>query len=562
MLYDGTYTRLEPLLVLVITSRRSKVNELLTEDDLPADGKVGKWDSYHYLYDDEFEKIEPTGKYLTLEDEYGLAYKVFQRSVVCTNAFIEKYLQYRYQPQNITTHLWELFDLIVIDEAHSLVLDASYQSAPFYVSELIREFIERHKQAEKDPEHYRAPRCGNLLLMTGSAAPMKQLSLPAVPHVIDRMEACINVVPHNIHFLTLNEAKQQLKRQLAAGEKAVYFTNHTPKLAEFCSEAGISTDKVAVSFSKKENREKLSADNAAAYDRMVCVEESIAQTNLIPDDVCLWLTTSRNKEGINIENKDIDHLYVESHIQSDIIQMAGRIRVGVKHMYIIVDSSDNYSNEWKNEADFCQQELASSFSSVGSLDNGCNDFLQTLCIRNGLEHFFNEKKSETTAYSKSKTGKPIADYIDYIHEKFPYIRYSYFDNTFRFYRMRKVSRALQRQELRRFNEALETSGAIEDLFRQWFPTAKVHSYISPEEKQNAQARAYLEKLGITDSSKRFTSTACREILEKLNSIYGENLTSINSLLKKCMPIKLQRVSNARGTTDYKLFHVVSRDKAS
>ena len=41
---------------------------------------------------------------------------VYQQSVVCTNAFIEKYLQYVYDPKDITTHLWELFDMIVVDE--------------------------------------------------------------------------------------------------------------------------------------------------------------------------------------------------------------------------------------------------------------------------------------------------------------------------------------------------------------------------------------------------------------------------------------------------------------
>ncbi len=171
--HDGTEAHLDPMLVLIITSRRSKVNELLTDADLPIDGKIGKWDYYHQVYDPSFPAIEFTGKYLSLEDDQG-THKVFQRSVACTNAFIDKYFQYRYHPQDITTHLWELFDLIVVDEAHSLVTDASYQSAPFHVNELIREFCARHKAAEEDPEHHKAPRCKNLLLMTGSVTPMKQ----------------------------------------------------------------------------------------------------------------------------------------------------------------------------------------------------------------------------------------------------------------------------------------------------------------------------------------------------------------------------------------------------
>ena len=51
--HDSTEEKLKPMTVLVITSRRSKVDELLTEDDLPADGKVGLWDDYHMTYDEE-----------------------------------------------------------------------------------------------------------------------------------------------------------------------------------------------------------------------------------------------------------------------------------------------------------------------------------------------------------------------------------------------------------------------------------------------------------------------------------------------------------------------------
>jgi len=322
---DDTVKKHDAMLVLVITSRRSKVDELLaskhkeseeaeeneellTEEDLPADDKVGKWDDYHRIYNDEFPKVEKTGKYIRLKDADGFDRVVFQRSVVCTNAFIERYMQYRYRPLNATTHLWELFDLIVIDEAHFLVLDASYQSAPFYVMELINEFCSRHKAAAADPEKHKAPRCNNLLLMTGSEEPTKKLQLPMEPYIINRMDQCINVRPKNIHFVTTDEAHAQLIQQLKNGDKAVYFTNHTPNVEDFLHGTDIAPAKVAVSFSKKEKRDKMAKDAPEAFARMVQVEASVANDKLLPDDIHLWLTTSRNKEGINIQNKDIAHL--------------------------------------------------------------------------------------------------------------------------------------------------------------------------------------------------------------------------------------------------------------
>ena len=291
--HDGSKVKLKPMTVLVITSRRSKVDELLapkskegeeaeeseeflTEEDLPADDKVGKWDDYHIMYNDEFPEVEKTGQYIRLKDESGFDRVVFQRSVVCTNAFIERYMQYRYRPLDATTHLWELFDLIVIDEAHSLVLDASYQSAPFYVMELINEFCARHKAAAADPEKHKAPRCGNLLLMTGSVEPMKTLPLPMEPHIIDRMEQCVNVHPQNIHFITADDAHAQVIRQLKNGEKAVYFANHTPYAEDFLKGTDIDPTKVAVSFSKKEKRDKLAKDDPEDFARMVRVEAEIA----------------------------------------------------------------------------------------------------------------------------------------------------------------------------------------------------------------------------------------------------------------------------------------------
>ena len=315
--HDGTEVKLDPLYILLITSRRSKVNELLTEDDLPLDDKVGKWNWFRQRISiPSYIPIAPTDKQITLESQYGKQ-PYYPRSFACTNAFIERYLQYVYHPQDITTHLWELFDLIVVDEAHSLVMDASYQSAPFYVDDLIREFCARHRTAEADPEHHKAPRCKNLLMMTGSVSSMKMYDFPVAPHVIDRMDECTNVVPANIQFITSSAAKAQLSKQLQHGEKAVYFTNHTPQLDTFLKGTTIDPSTVVLSFSKEEGREKLAKDAPDSFKRMEQVEESIAKDNLIPDDIHLWLTTSRNKEGINILNTDIDHLYVESHIHSD-----------------------------------------------------------------------------------------------------------------------------------------------------------------------------------------------------------------------------------------------------
>ena len=550
--HDGTEVKLDPLYVLLITSRRSKVNELLTEDDLPIDEKVDKWNGYRQFTDPAFISVEPTGKLILLEGEYWSS-NYFKRSVTCTNAYIEQYLQHVYHPQAISTHLWEVFDLIVIDEAHSLVTDASYQTAPFYVDNLIREFCARHKAATEDPENHKAPRCKNMLLMTGSVSPMKMYDFPVEPHVIDRMDECINVVPQNIHFITSTEAKAQLSKQLQHGEKAVYFTNHTPQLDTFLKGTTIDPSTVAISFSKEEGREKLAKDAPDSFKRMEQVEASIAKDKLIPDDIHLWLTTSRNKEGINILNEDIDHLYVESHIQSDLIQMAGRIRCGVKHMYIIVDSQDHYFSSWQDEPYLYRDE------SSGSVIDGYNNFLKNFYGNVGTKPPF--ANTEPFAFDTERTCERVAAYVEHVHER-AYVRYSYFDNAFHFYNLRDLGIRLQTQELNMFKRAMQTPGHIEAVFQEWFPDSVVHPYIPIEEARKQEASEYLHKLGITDATKRFTCDECTAIRNELNRIYNEDLTSLNPLLKKCLPLKMKRVSNDKTNAGYNLYHAVPLTEAS
>lgn len=82
----------------------------------------------------------------------------------------------------------------------------------------------------------------------------------------------------------------------------------------------IDPNTMALSFSAKERRSTLAAAAnipkeqrtedqkklAKIYQDMVAAEESIANSSLIPSRILLWVTTSRNKEGINIKDTDIN----------------------------------------------------------------------------------------------------------------------------------------------------------------------------------------------------------------------------------------------------------------
>lgn len=58
-------------------------------------------------------------------------------AVVVTNAGIEQYIKRKYNEDDEQTHIWKYFDIIVIDEAHSLAADAQFSDAPFYTMTFI-----------------------------------------------------------------------------------------------------------------------------------------------------------------------------------------------------------------------------------------------------------------------------------------------------------------------------------------------------------------------------------------------------------------------------------------
>lgn len=59
----------------------------------------------------------------------------------------------------------------------------------------------------------------------------------------------------------------------------------------------------------------------------VKVEKYLKMEEDIPDDIKVFVTTSRNKEGIYIFNDEYEwHIVIESHWDEEIQQMWGRVR--------------------------------------------------------------------------------------------------------------------------------------------------------------------------------------------------------------------------------------------
>ena len=87
--------------------------------------------------------------------------------------------------------------------------------------------------------------------------------------------------------------------------------------AELAERYEIARDRVVMSFSDEKRRQELKETDAAAgneetgdYQRLLAVQEYLEKHSRIREDIALFVTTSKNKEGININDDDIRHVYI------------------------------------------------------------------------------------------------------------------------------------------------------------------------------------------------------------------------------------------------------------
>ena len=548
-LIKGEMIDVKPQTVLLITSRRAKVDEVLANEELPVKGKIGKnGNLYEEYYDPDFYFNNELQKYLRIiGEEEGFDISVAQKSTICTGAFVEGYIKYVYRPDDVTTHLWELFDMIVVDEAHALVRDATYQSAPFYVQRLIEEVLERHRQADADPTKKR-PLCNHVILMTGSPEPIRSLKWSEEPHVIDALEQCRNVIPKHIWIMSKNDAKIKLKEQMDRREKAIYFSNHIVYPNDFCTDMEIDPKEIAVSFSDVKRRNELNKLDPDAFDMMERTEQSLVQTSRLPMNVQLFLTTSKNEEGINMLNTDIRHMYVEKCTISDMKQKAGRIRSGVENLYFVFDVEE-YLIEAEYYFDDFVKEFVVSVDSNGNKQGVLNLHFENKCKKWGMKDFYNNPQTGIPCLEEGDQ-KRVREYIGQMEKFNPCIKYNSFINRFEYYELREKGMDFKigwATLVKRYGYDYEM------IFQKLFPSSVIHPYVAPEQK----AGEYLENC-LKNCDEKISEDKLNTIREDLNGIFGAQYTRAEDLLKKC-GYTSKRCSKNKDRPAYHQFRVFKVD---
>lgn len=505
------------------------MEEIKNDPSVNVGSYIYEWENGCAIEDlDEYFKWE---KELPDLDGFGRA-KIHQRSISCTNAAIEKFLQKNYTPYDSRSHLWERFDFIVLDEAHSVLADSTYQSAPFYVFQLVNKVIKENRNGN----------CGcKVIIMTGSPKILSSFHTPKNGHSIDLMEQCRNVRPEKLSFVDSLEAKKDLLRRLDNGEQTIYFANHIATIFEIYSLLSPELQEAtAFSFSSEDRLDLTKPEQKVLYERMRATEKFIAEKQEIPENIKLLLTTSRNKEGINIMNPDINAIYVETHAEVDIIQMAGRVREGFSTLYIITDSKGfvdkDSSFEYpftKNIANICNKKTGTSVEL--NLVDLCNEHFSSIAKIENIDLLEDWRKP---TYSYEKLGK----FIDYIHAKFPYIRFDYMEDRFFLYKNRRSGKRYYAKQDARFNEAKKNCKSLEALAQSWYKEIPV---IWPKSLQSQIDQYIAENIALGEA---YGEEKRNRIKDGLGQILGKKVSQMNRALKPYGYIETRNSHNHKSST--------------
>lgn len=394
---------MEQMRVLLITSRKAKVEETKVRIGVNSCLNLNKRekDALNYFWDEK--------------REYG--------SCICSNWQIDYYMKNRYRADDENTYLWQFFDIVVVDEAHSLATDATYTDVPFYLFDFIRGV---YKQGEIP-----------IVLMTATHAPIDGLlnvKKEENYHYWDCTKECRNLLPDRLWFQTTEQTLNEMVRRCNPSRKIkgkwVYFATRTDTIAKkiipFLVESGIPEKEIAVSFSKEEVEEKFSQ---VILDNKKRVEEFLKDNEDIPEDITYFITTSRNKEGINIDNPDYYwNVVIESHWTDEAAQMWGRIRSGLTqkddenkaptNKVVIVYDAPQHTKHYYN----------SDFSAL----------LSENCLED-VNKIFNQWCAINEIPKNNRIHNQVAKReIDEISKRFPYLRYSVVNDKFYLYKGKKL----------------------------------------------------------------------------------------------------------------------------
>lgn len=299
---------------------------------------------------------------------------------------------------------------------------------------------------------------------------------------------------------------------------------------ELAAKYHLPREKIAMQFSdeqrlgelrkaavRKRANAKLHISGETDYDKLINVQPHLAQNARVRPDIQIFVTTSKNKEGINICDEDIRHVYVESHSLSDIRQMAGRLRHGVEHAYVIKDSPGHHQVESSMEQPAAKLLLNLPRDNYGETGQPqtihvLDEMLRAVCNQRGINNLCSNPQATIRAFN---TQHPeIGSFIDLMREKFPYIQYSFFTNEFRHYALRELGMDFATLERQLFSDAMANDQKLMDLFGNAFPGTTLHLPVSKEH----QAKQYLLQVMTAHPENQYSESEIDQLIQTLDDM--------------------------------------------
>ena len=444
--------------------------------------------------------------------------------VSCTNSRLASFILTEYEPDTPKTHLWKFFDFIVVDEAHSLVTDAAFADSVFHVWTFLRHVFECGE-----------PDC-RIILMSGTPEPLDELLSTLIPlndqsrdgsdarvfKFLDLYDTCIHVEPKEISLrwaATPFRSIYEMWGLYQKGLRVIFFANKINDIARYVEELkayGIKDSEIGVSYS---DRDKDALFSKELQDKIDIINDSLVKNEGLPKEIKIFLTTTKNKEGINILDDDIKVMVSESDNPLDLIQMAGRVRKGLDLFVILVNDKIDKHNVMDDWYAFRDTEICPKLNRIVS------DYIQK-----------NDAPRKETL-------------IKDIEKTFPYIRFNCFEQEFCIFEG-KIHGNVQIQKYKEhFHEAIEywyadNNANGQDTFRKWFPDAYAELIYDapygtiPSHKSQAEEAVTTYLIERNYVGVRITQEQRDNILSDLNEILERKLVSykkaknIGPLLKK------------------------------
>ncbi|MPM40753.1 hypothetical protein SDC9_87401 [bioreactor metagenome] len=332
---------------------------------------------------------------------YGENYKV------CTHAKIGQFVKCNKNPKFSLNEI--IFDYVVIDEAHALISDATFSEDTNYLWQFIKNVN------------------STVILMTATVDWIKEMIEEEGFIVIDKTNECINLRPKRIEVISNKDVKDIL---LTASEnnKFIYMmpsANEAYRLEEEFIESYNRNDVVAITSTER----KGSYNCKERIEKQEDTYKMLIDNNIMPDNVNILITTTKLREGVNINDNRIKSCISGCHTSVDIKQFAGRVRTGIETFYIVDDSKQNSNNYNMFELD-ASKKLIDKFDEV---------------IIQYDTQAFGEKKRSLASIEKCR------QFYSMIEAKFDLIKFNRYDNKFEVYSQRIIGCEKEKQDIDSFN---------------------------------------------------------------------------------------------------------------